>query len=236
MAVCVEFLKHVRRHEPSVTGVNSKTFAPFVLCLFGAFSNAANACSDAESAKASVDSLSVTANSFSISEADGRRMITTLGSMKNSSEACFDSVVVEVKYLDAKNSLIDTITQPLYGVVAPPSAEVAFRVRDEAALAKEAYASQVIRIVSAEPRKASRGAKPQSGWSVFVDFVASWGPMLLLIGVWIFFMQRMKRKDSPQGRQLALFEQQNATLEAQNVFLARIAAASEARAKGQSDA
>jgi ATP-dependent Zn protease len=229
-------MSNVRRHDFTFAGVHLKKLAPFVLCVFGLLSNAANACSDAESAKASVDNLSVTANSFSLSEADGRRMITTLGSMKNSSEACFDSVVVEVKYLDAKNSVIDTITQPLYGVVAPPSAEVAFRVRDEAANAKEAYASQVIRVVSAEPRKASRGTKAQSGWSTFADFLVSWGPMLLLIGVWVFFMQRMKRKDSPQGRQLALFEQQNAILEAQNGLLARIASASEVRARGQSDA
>ena len=209
-----------------------KNLAPFILCLLGALSNAANACSDAESSKVSIDSLSVTANSFSVLEADGKRMITTLGSMKNASETCFDSVIVEVKYLDAKNSLIDTITQPLYGVVMPPSSEVAFRVRDEAAFAKEAYASQVIRVVSAEPRKASRRVKPQSGWSNFVDFLVSWGPLLLLMGVWMFF----KCKDSPQGKQLALSEQQNATLEAQNVLLARIATASEARAKGQSDA
>src|SRR5258708_36315495 len=129
-------------------------------------------------------------------------MMATLGALKNSSSTCFNSVVVEVKYFDSKNQLIDSITKELYGVVAPPSQEVAIRIRDEAANPKEAYASQVVRVVDAEPRRASLNAKSQSVGAIAIDYLANWAPMLLLIGVWIFFMQRMKRKDSPQGKTL----------------------------------
>lgn len=206
-----------------------KKFAASLVYLLSLISGTTNACSDAAAAQASVENLSVIAASFNISEGDGHRMITSLGTLKNSSAACFDSIVVEVKYFDAKNALVDTITQPLYGLVAPSSKDVAFRVRDDAAMAKEAYASQSLRVVSAD----ARHSKTQSNSSTIVDFLASWGPMLLLIGVWIFFMQRTKSKNSPQSKTLALFEKQNATLEAQNQLLERIAAASEARTRAQ---
>jgi ATP-dependent Zn protease len=157
--------------------------------------------------------------------------------MKNVSSTCFDSVVVEVKYFDAKNNHVDTITQPLYGVVASPSNEVAFRVRDEAAHAKEVYSSQVIRFVSAEPRKAPRtAAKAPSFQSSLGDFLVSWGPLLLLIGVWIFYMQRMKSKDSPQGKLVTLYEKQVEILETQNTTFDRIANALEARTSGSGNA
>lgn len=167
---------------------------------------------------------------LSVSESEGQRIVTTLGALKNASSDCLDSIVVEVKYFDSKKTLIDTVTQPLYGVVVPPKQEVAFRVRDAAAQPKESYATQAVRVVSADVRGTRNAKQPAN--SPFVDFLVSWGPMLLLIGVWIFFMQRMKRKDSPQGKTLAMFEQQNAILEAQNGILSRIAAAAEGKATG----
>lgn len=157
-------------------------------------------------------------------------MVTTLGALKNSSADCLEKVVVEIKYFDTKRTLIDTVTQPLYGVVVPAKQEAAFRVRDDAAQSKDAYATQSVRVVSAEVRGSRNTKQPAS--SPFVDFLVSWGPMFLLIGVWIFFMQRMKRKDSPQSRTLAMFERQNAILEAQNSLLARIATAAEGKVAG----
>lgn len=193
----------------------------------------ASPCVRAEDEGASPTSLSVVASSLDVASEEGRRMVTTLGTLKNSSLTCFDSVVVEIKYFDAKNNHIDTVTQPLYGIVAPPSQSVEFRIRDAAAKGKEEYSTQSLRVVSAEPRVA-RGPRPTSSSpsssNTFLELLISWGPMLLLIGVWIFFMQRMKRKDSPQVRNMLLFEQQNATLEAQNRLLERIATAAEGHA------
>jgi hypothetical protein len=53
--------------------------------------------------------------------------------------------------------------------------------------------------------------------------------MLLLIGVWIFFMRKINRKDSPQAQSLRLIEQQNALFDAQNKLLERLAVAAEQR-------
>ena len=201
--------------------------APLLLQLW---IGSALACAKGEGPPGSAEDLKVVDPAFSISDAEGRRTVTTLGSLKNSSTDCLDGIVVEVKYYDTKRGLIDTVTQPLYGVVVPAKQEVAFRVRDDAAQSKDSYAAQTVRVVSADVR-GSRNAKQQAN-SPFIDFLVSWGPMLLLIGVWIFFMQRMKRKDSPHGRTLAMFEQQNAILEAQNGLLARIAAAAEGKVGG----
>ena len=199
----------------------------FIACIVFSSASAFAGCrSDVPSGGA--EDLSVVSPTFEVSNDEGQRTVTTLGTLKNASSDCLESVVIEIKYFDAKNALIDTVTQPIYGVVVPPKQEVAFRVRDSAARPKDAYSSQTLRVVSADSR-GSRNAKPQSN-SPFVEFLVSWGPMLLLVGVWIFFMQRMKRKDSPQGRTLALFEQQNAILVAQNNLLARIAAATEGKA------
>ena len=60
--------------------------------------------------------------------------------------------------------------------------------------------------------------------------------MLLLIGVWIYFMQRMKRKDSPQERTLTLIEQQNTLLAAQVKVLERIADSRDVPKRGEGDA
>jgi hypothetical protein len=196
-----------------------------LLLTFAATS--AFACTRVEGPPASVKDLSIGAAAFNVG-GDGENMLTTLGTIKNRSVNCMDSIVVEVKYFDAKNELIDTITQPVYGIVVPGEGEVAFRVSDAASRPKEAYATQTIRVVSAEP-KGARARAPKSTMDTIGEYLLSWAPMLLLIGVWIFFMFRMKSKDSPQTRTINLIEEQNAMFESQNKLLARIAVALEGK-------
>lgn len=178
-----------------------------------------------DASNASVQDLSVQDATFDVTSVDNDSYVTTMGSIKNASAACFDELVVEIKYFDANKTLVDTITQPLYGIVVPPSEEVAFRVRDIAAKPKTAYTSQSIRVISAEPRSQGRNSSGVS--STIAKVLASWGPILLLIGVWVYFMQRMRRKDSPQERTLALIQQQNGILEAQYKVLERLTVAVE---------
>lgn len=64
---------------------------------------------------------------------------------------------------------------------------------------------------------------------LLMEILVAWGPMLLLIGVWIFFMRKINRKDSPQAQSLRLIEQQNALFDAQNKLLERLAVAAEQR-------
>jgi hypothetical protein len=46
-----------------------------------------------------------------------------------------------------------------------------------------------------------------------MDWLANWGPMLLLIGLWIFFIAMMYRKGSPAQRSLAEQRRHNDVLE-----------------------
>ena len=145
--------------------------------------------------------------------------VTTIGTIKNSSDSLIEDIVIEVKYFNADKKLIDVVSQPVYGLVVPASQEVSFRVRDIADKPKNAYASSSVRVVSAEQRKIQQ-PKPKQSSFPWTDILISWGPMLLLIAVWIFFMRRMNKKGSPQARTVELIEKQNAVLE-------RIASAAE---------
>lgn len=147
-------------------------------------------------------------------EKDGPRIVTTLGTLKNESANPVDEVVIEVSYFDGKGKLVDTLSEAMYGLVIPPGEEVAFRVRGTAAAATEAYASQKVRVLTASTRYVApkKPAQPTFGKQL-MDFLVSWGPMLLLITVWVFFMRKVLRKDSPQNKTLALMEKQVAMLE-----------------------
>jgi ATP-dependent Zn protease len=184
----------------------------------------------AELSAAPLQNLSVTEATFDFTVERDHSFIITLGSIKNTSPVCFDNVVVEVKYFDGNKKLIDTITQSLYDIVVPASGEVAFRVRDAAAKSKDLYVTQNIRVVSAEPREPDKKTISDAR-SQFIDIFLSWVPILLLIGVWIYFILKFRGKGSAQERSLMLMQQQNAILEAQSGLLERLAKAIEARGK-----
>jgi len=46
-----------------------------------------------------------------------------------------------------------------------------------------------------------------------MDWLANWGPMLLLIAVWVFFMLMMMRKRSPQNQVIVEMRRHNDALE-----------------------
>jgi ATP-dependent Zn protease len=191
-----------------------------------AFACAANACAEQNALPDASDVLKVSNTVFSYSQEEGRNVITTIGAIQNTSQARAEELVVEVRYFDRNKILIDSVTQPMYGVVVPPGQQLSFRVRDAADKPKSAYATSVARVVSAEQRTPS---KPQSkgNLSFLTDILISWAPMLLLIGVWIYFMKKMSRKDSPQKRTIELIQEQNLTLARQLEVLERLAVAAE---------
>ena len=86
--------------------------------------------------------------------------------------------------------------------------------------------SQEMRIISAGAIRLH--GKP-STMSVLFDYLVSWGPMLLLIGVFVFFIKRVSGKGSLQNRTLALLESQSIHLETQLRLLERLAVAAEAK-------
>lgn len=147
--------------------------------------------------------------SFSWNGGERGATINALGVLKNTAMACADNLVVEVRFFDEQKNVVDVITSPLEGVVEPASKEVAFRVQGAAAQPKATYASMSARVVSAEQRYSRGSVTPAPTWqSQVLGFLASWGPMLLLIGVWLWVMRRFYGKKSPQYRNLEMWEQQ----------------------------
>ena len=49
--------------------------------------------------------------------------------------------------------------------------------------------------------------------SMWTDILYSWGPVLLMIGLWFFFAKRFSGPGSAANRSLALMEKQMALLE-----------------------
>lgn len=190
------------------------------------FTFAANACAEQHAPDDAGSFLKVSDSVFSYSRTEGGNVITTIGTIKNLSAARVGEIVVEVKYFDRNKTLIDSVTQPLYGIVVPPSQEVSFRARDTADKPRDSYVSSAVRVISAE-QQIIRQSNSKNNSSVWVELLVSWAPMLLLISVWIFFMRRMNRKDSPQKQSVELMKQQNATLTRQLDALERLAAAVE---------
>lgn len=197
----------------------------FLLLALGLAMQVASACPPSDGARGTVQDLTVVSPTFGITADQDERTITTVGLLRNGSSACIDGIRVEVRYFDAKNALIDTVTSQLYQVEVPAGQEVAFRVRTDAARAKDLYASQLVRVVSVGA--AGKQKSLPAPESLLVQLVSSWGPMLLLIGVWIFFMRKINRKDSPQAQSLRLIEQQNVLFDTQNKLLERLAIAAE---------
>lgn len=171
--------------------------------------------------------LTATLSALEVSQEGERRDVASLGTLKNTSDDCFDGVVVEVRYFDSSHAHVDTAVERLYDVVVPAHGEVAFRLHNPAIKPRQAYAAQEVRVVNAEP-KYSRHKSPPSLKSTLLDLLSSWGPMILLISVWIFFMRRMRGKDSPQERSIALLQQQVEFSKAQARSLEQIAASVEA--------
>jgi len=173
-----------------------------------------------------VEKLVISDITINYSLVDGQSIVTTIGSLKNTSDSPAENIVVEVKYFDGQKKLIDVATEPLYGIKIPKDQEVAFRVRDVADKEKTAYVSNSVRVVSADQGYV-RNPKTNQNSSFWINLLSSWGPMLLLISVWIFFIRKNTKKGSPQVRSVELVEQQNQILTRQLEVLERLAAAAE---------
>jgi len=198
-----------------------KRIAAIIGFTLGIVASSLAACPQDNEAQVTPKDLTVTDTSFRIVENKDDRSILTVGALKNTSSSCIDNIRVEVRYFDAKGALIDTVTQQLYQVEAPPHEEVSFRVYADAAQIKAAYATQNVRVVSVGPAKKSK--KPEEK-SLLLELIISWGPMLLLIGTWIVYMRK-----SGVGSTGKLIKEQNALFGAQVKLLERIATAIENR-------
>lgn len=184
-----------------------------------------------ENSEIDLTKLSIKNTSINYSQNDHRNTLTTLGFLKNESDFPVDGIIVEIKYFDAQNNLVDVATQSLYQVIVPAQQEAAFRVQDTVVNPKESYASHKARILYAERHFVNEPRKKTGFWT---DILVSWSPMLLLILVYVFYMKRCVGKSSPQMKMISLIESQTAVMEQTNIIatqnlavMQRIAAAAE---------
>jgi len=177
--------------------------------------------------------LVATASALSVDTDAGHRVVTTLGTITNPTGVCFTDLVIEVQYFDAANQHVDTVVEPLAGVVSPADEPVEFRVQGAASKDARSYASQRVRVMDGSARWV-KGGEP--GHGAFADLLLSWAPMLLLIAVWIVLVRRQAGVKGIQGRMLAIMQAQQAIQQEQQLAMQRIAAALEKRTAGDAGA
>ena len=139
-------------------------------------------------------------------------LITVLGTIKNDSPNPVSTIAIEIKFFNADNAFVDVITQDLYNVSVPASSEVAFRMRDSAAKPKEAYVSSVVRIISATPDIPRAPKESPSRWRGLLSLLSAWGPMILFLVVFVYFLRKQAGKSSPVVQSVDLIAAQNALL------------------------
>jgi len=92
------------------------------------------------------------------------------------------------------------------------------------------------KVQQSPPRATTTGYHRESSMRSLTDILISWTPMLLLIGVWIFFMRRMGNTRQVRDEWMATMKtctvDQLVEMRRQNAALERIAAALEGRQSG----
>jgi len=159
--------------------------------------------------------------------------VVTVGEIKNKSDATLEDISLEARYFNSDGQLVDAAVENLYSLEIPPNETIAFRIESLAVGDADEYASQGIRLISASKDRpcgqmqASAGSADRGSTQLFKKLLISSFPILLLIAVWIFFMQKFGGKNSPQNRSLDLIQRQNEIVDQQNDALKRIADAVE---------
>lgn len=195
-----------------------------VLLLLAFSSLQALACTENESSDALPGKLQAKVASIHFTQGENRNFITTLGTLKNSSRACAQDLVLEVTYANAQGQVIDVVTQNLNELVIPAADEVGFRIYDVAMQPQGAYASSKVRVLSATSK-----VTPESS-SLAASLLANWGPVAIFFFALFWFLRRLtKNPKSPAQRSLAMMEQQTEILAQQARMLERLAAAAEQR-------
>lgn len=155
-------------------------------------------------------------------------VLATLVSLKNTSAACLEDVVIEVRYFGADKQLIDTATESFFDIVVPPGKTVAFRLDSVPLHPLSDYVAQEVSVISASPPRAAPAQRSGPG---LIEHLLQWIPFLVFSTFLGFLLRWLRSKKSPQSRALELAAQQNILLQAQNTQLERIASALESHAR-----
>ena len=164
-------------------------------------------------------------------------MVTALGKATNASQQKLENPVFEARFFNAEGKLVDAFNDTSYGLRLMPGQEIMVRVMDHARYAASHYASAQIRLVSGDFEDMESPSDSADGLSSVMNFVKqllmNWGPMLLLIGAWIWMVKRSNALNY-QERWIAIVKEQNQTMERQAAALEKMAQMKEeARHRGE---
>ena len=152
-------------------------------------------------------------------ETDKSVYVTVLGSLKNETNQPVRSITVEAKLLDAQGQVVDVLTRYLDDIIVMPGDQVAFRIQDIGASPPASYAQVQARVTSGYDQRPQTQPKTKadSGVNSILSLIISYGPVLLLVGIWLLFMKRIG------GGKKSLFAEQNALIQRQAVALEKLA-------------
>jgi hypothetical protein len=88
--------------------------------------------------------LRILSSEVSASVDNGKRMVTTIGRIRNDSPYTWSQIALEIQYFNSAGKLIDTVSESSYSLTVPAHSESAFRVRAEADKPGVEYASQQV--------------------------------------------------------------------------------------------
>lgn len=181
----------------------------------------------AETETASFDkSLFITDSETSYSNQETCPMITCLGKIQNRSEINWEDITIEAQFFNASGQLVDTLTESNYDQIASAGKEISFRIRGRADKPIDQYVTHIAKVTwASEMTNAYKKSKRSERW---FDILISWMPMILLIGVWLFFIRRISHKNSPQKLSLEALQKHTDLCSIQNGFIERLAVAAEA--------
>jgi len=191
---------------------NSKCFLIFFLGIVFTVNTYAN-----ENDSLAINSLDITKSNINFTHFDDYNEITCVGKILNKSNIPIKEVVFQVQYFNATGDLIDTVTGYEYSYIVPPKEEIAFRVSGTSARSlNEDYTSHKVIVTSAKQDLPSTKKRK----NFIIELMISWGPMFLLIAVWIFFIRKFQGKNSPQKKIIVIQEKQYELIKAQNELFA----------------
>lgn len=149
--------------------------------------------------------------------------LSALGKVVNTSGEKLEDPNFEARFYDANGQLVDALHEMTFGLALLPGQEVTVRLMGAASHQADRYASVQIGLISGDFVPAVKPRSSGLAWGGWLwSLLASWGPMLLLIGVWIWVLKRSNGINY-QKDVLELMKHQNETLARQAAAIEKIA-------------
>ncbi|WP_347485143.1 hypothetical protein ABFV80_003038 [Vandammella animalimorsus] len=149
--------------------------------------------------------------------------LTALGKATNTSEQVLEDPVFEAQFFDAQGKLIDAFNELTFGLKLPPGQDMMVNLSGRARYDAGRYASVQIRLISGDFTEPSSGQHASAlSHTVWMQLLLNWGPVLLLIGVWLWLVRRSCGTTYSRDL-LASVQEQNQLLARQVAALERLA-------------